>query len=84
MEDTIPAGDRTLEMPAVAVGRVFSRRRLWWVAALTACVALAVHFWPSADLLGHHDDVFSAVAVGQVNGRPIAVTFDGRLSPGQK
>lgn len=76
-EDTIPAGDRTLEMPAVAVRRVLSRRRLGWIAVLTACVALAVHFWPSADLLGHHDDVVSAVAVGQVNGRPVVVTGDG-------
>ncbi|MGW0588972.1 WD40 repeat domain-containing protein [Streptosporangium sp. NPDC002607] len=64
-------------MPAVAVRPVFSRRRLGWIVALLACVALVVNFWRSADLLGHHDDVVSAVAVGQVNGRPVAVTGGG-------
>ncbi|WP_344979117.1 WD40 repeat domain-containing protein [Streptosporangium fragile] len=36
--------------------------------------ALAVAMWPSSDLLGHHDDPVGAVAVGELEGRPVAVS----------
>ncbi|MFF3443132.1 WD40 repeat domain-containing protein [Streptosporangium sp. NPDC002721] len=49
------------------------------IAALTVCVTLVVGFWPSADLVGRHDDVVLAVSLGQMNGQPVAVTVGGGM-----
>ncbi|MEU1728201.1 hypothetical protein [Nonomuraea sp. NPDC005692] len=40
--------------------------------ALVAALTVAV--WPSSDLLGHHDDPVGAMAVGELEGRPVAVS----------
>ncbi|MER6827424.1 hypothetical protein ABT352_15685, partial [Streptosporangium sp. NPDC000563] len=72
-----------------------ARQRLGWIAAVTACVALGTLvvsialfaiFWPSTGLFGYDDvvdldDTIEAVAVGQINGQPIAVTddYDGTM-----
>jgi WD40 repeat protein len=45
-----------------------------WIVVLALLAVLAVAVWPSSDLLGHHDDPVVAVAVGELEGRPIAVS----------
>lgn len=52
----------------------FLCRSLSWIGVLALLGALAVVVWPSSDLLGHHDDPVGAMAVGELEGRPVAVS----------
>ncbi|MEU1883806.1 hypothetical protein ABZ470_41430 [Streptosporangium sp. NPDC020072] len=64
----------SMEPTAVSVRPSFFRRSLRWVIALALLGASAVAVWPSFDLLGHHDDPVGAAAVGELDGRPVAVS----------
>ncbi|MFC3985560.1 WD40 repeat domain-containing protein [Streptosporangium jomthongense] len=64
----------SMKPTAVSARPSFFRRSLRWVVALALLGALAVVVWPSFDLLGHHDDPVGAAAVGELEGRPVAVS----------
>ncbi|MBG0814914.1 WD40 repeat domain-containing protein [Planomonospora sp. ID82291] len=70
---TISVG-RSVEASAVSTRPSFFRRSFWWILATALSGVLAAVIWPSSDLLGHHDDPVAAVAVGKLEGRPVAVS----------
>ncbi|MFF0248232.1 WD40 repeat domain-containing protein [Streptosporangium sandarakinum] len=80
-DPTIPHADsyttsagRSAGSTAVSTRPPFFRRSFWWIIALALLGVLAVAVWPSSDLLGHHEDPVGAVAVGELEGRPVAVS----------
>ncbi|MFI7466835.1 WD40 repeat domain-containing protein [Nonomuraea sp. NPDC049646] len=70
---TVPAGEG-VGMSAASTRPSLLRRDLPWIVALALVAALTIAVWPSSVLLGHHDDPVVAMAVGELEGRPVAVS----------